>query len=169
MITPDSISAKYYAEMFLSKGKTTLIDLEDVPQFLAKRWHALKSKNTYYAYAFDKEKGRCTPLHRELISIQPGEFIDHIHHDGLDNRKKNLRSCSMAQNNQNRRRTGKRSQYKGVLWSRKRQSYQVMIGYKSKAYWIGSFKNDEDAALAYDIAAQLFHGEFARLNFPHAS
>lgn len=31
---------------------------------------------------------------------------------------------------------------------------------------IGSFKTERDAAIAYDVFARRYHGQFARLNFP---
>ncbi len=35
-----------------------------------------------------------------------------------------------------------------------------------KVTHLGAFKDPKDAALAYDCAANIMHGEFAKTNFP---
>ncbi len=40
---------------------------------------------------------------------------------------------------------------------------------KSKRAYVGSFKTERQAAIAYDIRASELHGEFKRLNIPKAS
>jgi hypothetical protein len=39
------------------------------------------------------------------------------------------------------------------------------IRYQGKRIWLGSFKDEIEAAKAYDEAAKKYHGEYARLNF----
>ena len=41
---------------------------------------------------------------------------------------------------------------------------KIMVNYKS--IYLGTFENKLDAAMAYNVAALKYHGEFARLNFP---
>jgi hypothetical protein len=59
------------------------------------------------------------------------------------------------------------SKYKGVTWSKHVRKWRVRVhinyGYKS----IGYFKDEIEAAKAYDTAAKKYHGDFAVLNFPH--
>jgi hypothetical protein len=43
----------------------------------------------------------------------------------------------------------------------------AIIGVHGRTIFLGRFKSDEVAARAYDRAALIYHGEFARLNFPH--
>jgi len=41
----------------------------------------------------------------------------------------------------------------------------VQITVNGKRIYLGSFKNELDAAKAYDRAAKKYHGQFASLNF----
>jgi hypothetical protein len=56
------------------------------------------------------------------------------------------------------------SQYKGVIYDKTRQKWAAYIGVKYRSINIGRFENEEDAAIAYNVAAQFFFGEYANLN-----
>lgn len=38
------------------------------------------------------------------------------------------------------------------------------ISYDSKTVWLGYFDDEDDAAIAYNLASMKYHGEFAVLN-----
>jgi hypothetical protein len=115
-------------------------------------------------------------MHRLVIDVLPGCYCDHINHNGLDNRKANLRVSTHKQNVWHRRKfSGRtydglkrpsRSRYKGVDWSNDIKRWRVRIRVNGKRIYLGSFDNEIDAAKAYDIAAKKYRGEFAFLNFP---
>lgn len=52
--------------------------------------------------------------------------------------------------------------YRGVSWKPKNNRWRAKIG----DLWIGYFREPEDAAHAYDIAAKFLHGPQAVTNFP---
>ena len=56
--------------------------------------------------------------------------------------------------------------YKGVCFDKERRKWVVSIYIDNKCRKIGRFKNEIDAARAYDEAAKKYFGEYARLNFP---
>jgi hypothetical protein len=97
------------------------------------------------------------------------KIVDHKNGDGLDNRRSNLRECSSSQNRMNcRKATGTSSIYKGVTFDRQMKRWRAQIGVLHRLKFLGYFDNEIDAAVAYNIAAQLFFGEFAYLNtFPY--
>ncbi len=96
------------------------------------------------------------------------KFIDHINHNGLDNRKANLRAVSMTQNNWNRRKQRGEftSRYKGVHFDKESGKWGSSIKCKGKQIIIDWFDDEVSAAKAYDKKAKELFGEYAYLNFP---
>jgi hypothetical protein len=107
-------------------------------------------------------------MHRCIIKVPPGMVIDHINHNGLDNRKANLRIATHAQNSRNtkKQRPKTASQYKGVPWNSTLKKWRAQITLNGKRISLGCFEDEIQAAKAYDNAARKYHGAFAALNFP---
>ena len=107
-------------------------------------------------------------MHREILKPPRCLFVDHINHNGLDNRKANLRFATRTQNNWNRihHKQNSSSRYKGVAWHKHTKMWAARIGVNGRRIALGYFDNQIDAAKAYDKAAKKHHGEFAVLNFP---
>lgn len=107
-------------------------------------------------------------LHRLVIGAGPDERVDHINMDPLDNRSCNLRIASAGQNAANRgadrRRLGTSSRHKGVAWRKGRSCWGAYIHVDGKTRYLGSFKDEDSAAYAYNLAAIEAWGQFARLN-----
>lgn len=141
-----------------------LIDAVDWPLVSHVNWSAMRGKKGEKEYAQEAvANGKLA--HRAIMGARPGERVDHRNGDGLDNRRSNLRIATVAQNNCNMPvRRGNRSGYKGVV--RVGKSYRARIGVDRKQIVIGFFPSPELAALAYDVVAPRYHGEFASLNFP---
>jgi len=135
-------------------------------------WLARKGKNSFYArrhVAGSKgKKETLIYMHQEIIDVPEGMVVDHINHDGMDNRRANLRAATYSQNlcNRKKRSGAKSSKYKGVSWKKKNRKWVARIGFEKKTIHLGYFHNEIDAAKAYDTAAKKYFGEFACLNFP---
>jgi len=89
--------------------------------------------------------------------------IDHRDGDPSNNRIKNLRPATRAQNAANRgifknNKTG----YTGVSFIQSRGKFQATIGVGGKNVTIGLFDTLEEAAAARSAATKKVHGEFAR-------
>jgi len=111
-------------------------------------------------------------VHRIVFAMHCGylpEMIDHIDGNKLNNRIENLRACNISQNIMNtKKRSGKSSVYKGVSFARSRNTapWQAAVKKDGRQIYLGYFDDEKSAAVAYDIAALRYHGEFAVLNFP---
>jgi len=158
-----------YCKVPLTRGHFAKVDPEDYLWLSQFRWHYVRTSRTFYAVRSDYRRGRSGKIwmHREIMNTPKGLVCDHIHHNGLDNRKRYLRNCTAAQNNLNRRhyRNGK-SRYRGVFWSKCMQMWGAGIQIGGEPKHLGYFVREIEAARAYDAAAREYHGRFANLNFP---
>lgn len=108
--------------------------------------------------------------HRRMHTMILGGPTDHHNRNGLDNRRSNLRDATASTNamNNRKRQTGTlgkpTSSFKGVCLSGNRWRSRIRV--EGRLIHLGYFADEIDAALAYDSAARIQFGEFARLNFP---
>ena len=90
----------------LTKGKFAIVDPEDYERLSKYKWRVNINRHTYYAQRAIKVKGKWTSvmMHRDIIKVESGMVVDHINHNGADNRKANLRAATIEQNTWNRKR-----------------------------------------------------------------
>jgi hypothetical protein len=145
----------------LTQGQFAIVDDEDFEALTQYKWHAMKDCKTYYAAR--SERGARIRMHRQIMNAPVGLEVDHINHEGLDNRRINLRLCSVSQNrmNEGRKREGVSSRYKGVCWAKATQKWQTSIGFQGKVQYLGQFDTEEEAHAVYLTAAKRLFGEFA--------
>jgi hypothetical protein len=156
----------------LTRGKFAIVDPQHYDRLNQYTWHVTKNGNTFYAKRNPrvgrKSRAPSIYMHRCIIEIPPGLLIDHINYNGLDNREANIRPATRTQNNRHSKRTANpgTSKFKGVSSYSREKRWVVKIHADGKTYKIGYFKDEIEAAKAYDQAARKYHGEFAALNFP---
>lgn len=155
----------------LTKGQFAVVDANDFERISQRKWHANWNRRarSYYASGsvWQKAAKRRMTLHmaREITQAKPGEFVDHINHDTLDNRQSNLRICSSAQNNANAcMKRNNTSRVKGVSWSKNRNQWHAKIQKDGKTINLGRFASLREAALAYDAKALELFGSYALTN-----
>jgi len=157
----------------LTQGKYAIVDPEDFLHLSKEKWYAAGSNGIFYAVRAAKgsnRKQRRIHMHRWILKVPESLFVDHINHNGLDNRKANLRPANNAQNGQNRAKFSKRtysSKYKGVTWHGRQKTWRAHIQVNRRLLSLGSFGDEVKAAKAYDRVAKKYHREFAVLNFPN--
>ena len=154
----------------LSRGMLAIVSEEDYPRLAKFNWYARKNGRRWYACRQVRQDGKIRQLtmHGCLMKPENGDVVDHVNHNGLDNRRENLRTCKRSQNgwNMQKRSALTSSKYKGVSWRRADSRWVAQISANGKNRLVGKFETEEAAAEAYDHAARLLFGKFASLNNP---
>jgi NTP pyrophosphatase (non-canonical NTP hydrolase) len=152
----------------LSQGKVAIVDDDDYEYLSKYKW--------YFANDYAKRNVRLPNgkrstqfMHRVILNTPKDKVTDHINGNKLDNRKSNLRVCDCSENQMNvsNVRPGT-SKYKGVNKQNsnrhKKPKWIARIQVRERRISLGYFNTEKEAAIAYNRAAILYHGDFANLN-----
>ena len=128
---------------YKSQEMIVLLDFDDYSKCSELGYKIIINKKlkdtTYYA------KINGILLHRFIMNCPKNKIVDHINHNGLDNRKCNLRICTYEINNRNR---NTKSEHKGVYWNKKMNKWKAELEKNNKNYFGGYFENLKDAIKA---------------------
>lgn len=159
--------------ILLTRGCYARVDDADFAWLMQFRWMCSTSGYAIRAYrdealSYDADgqaRWRFVHMHRVIMAAQPGQLVDHIDGDRLNNTRANLRIVTPSQNAWNaHRRCDNAVGYKGV--SQHPRGYLARIRFHRQRIHLGYFDDARDAALMYDAAAIYLFGEFAKLNLP---
>lgn len=143
-----------------------VIDLSDLPLVSQYKWRLTQYKSGYiYATCTTKKKGktRTIYMHRLILGLTNGLQGDHEDDNGLNNRRSNLRPATRTQNQQRQRpHKNGTSRYKGVC--RYKDNWRAQIRVKGRRVWLGDYRSEPEAAIAYDRACIKHFKRFARPN-----
>ena len=96
------------------------------------------------------------------MNAPKGMVVDHINHNGLDNRKSNLRICTNQENICNCEiPKNNKSGCKGVYWAKDKNKWTVQVTINNKTIYIGRYTNLEEAIEARKEASKKYYNEFA--------
>lgn len=101
----------------VTKHGDILIDAADVPAVSGSAWSVVNmGRGHFYAVRTMRsdETGGSRYLHRFLTDAPKGRHVDHINHNGLDNRRSNLRVVEPWVNQLNRKETSGRTSSTGI-------------------------------------------------------
>ena len=141
------------------KGNFVLIDSRDYEYYNQWKWSlgqwgVKRSNNNRNIY-----------LARLIMNCPSNFVVDHINGNSLDNRRSNLRICTSRENSFNSSIAKNNvSGFKGVSKHKLTGKWESRIGVNRKKLHLGLFNNKRTAAMAYNIAAKKYFGEFAKLN-----
>lgn len=156
------------AFILMPKNSYAIVDRSDFGWVCRSKWRV-------YSYGTSANLLKCAVtsinkknyrLHRLILNVtDPRIIIDHIDNNGLNDCRDNLRIATHSQNGANRRANFNSSSiYKGV--SKDGGFWRANVASCGKRYCVGRFKDELEAAKAYDVKAKELFGEFAKLNFP---
>lgn len=152
----------------LTQGKIALVDAKNYEMLSKHKWYANYNQGKWYAQREikDAEGKRITlRMHRVIMNCPDDKQIDHINHNGLDDRELNLRICTNAENQHNQKpRKGGSSKYKGVSLRKDTKQWTAHIKNGGGLINLGHYDTEIEAAKAYDDKAKELFGEFACLN-----
>jgi len=152
------------SKVSLGNGLFTLIDVDNYYRVSEYTW-CLSRGN----YATTSINGVTTLLQRFILTPPNNMVVDHVDGDRLDNRRKNLRVCTQSENARNRHKHIRTttSKFKGVSYNKEISKWVARIRVDNNKYGLGSYYNELDAALAYNIGSVLLSPTFGKLNNIH--
>lgn len=139
-----------------------LVDTEDFERL---KHHAWRIGKVGKKRKLRVVRGRGVYLAREIMGFPPGLIVDHKDRNSLNDRRANLRPCTVAENNLNREQyPSARSRFKGVAWNPSTKNWQVYAGRRGQKVMVGRFSDEVEAARAYNAFARQHYDPFAYLN-----
>lgn len=149
-------------EIKLTRGKVALVDDDDFEWLNQWKWYA---NNNYATRNIYGSKKTTITMHRLIMKTVGSKIcVDHIDGNRLNNQRQNLRLATKSQNAANKFATKGTSKYLGVWWNKQGNGWQAEVKKNYIKFYVGIYKDEKEAALAYNAAAIEKHGEFARLN-----
>lgn len=150
--------SSYTSIIWLTQGKYAIVDSGDLELLSAFKW----CFNGGYAATW---RADVKIYMQKLLMNTPDKMdTDHIDRNKLNNRRSNLRVCTRSQNQGNRPSFVGSSKFKGVSWNAQASKWQVSIMKDRVNFYLGRFRDESEAAKAYNKAAKEIYGEFAYLN-----
>lgn len=138
----------------LTKGLEALIDKQDVDRVGEHKWFAntvnkTASGNSYtYPTAYLYGWGRpYSYLHRFIMMPEKGFIVDHINGNTLDNRRSNMRICTVRENNCNT--SIHRSGHMVGTSKAENGAFRSRIFIDGHHKHLGTFKTEHEAHQAY--------------------
>jgi len=153
-----------------TNGHDIKVDNEDFEWLNQWRWNVNKWKKYKSVqrsiWHKDTKKKDVVKMSRQIMRFPKGMHVDHVNHNTLDNRRCNLRVCTMNQNNKNYPKPCTNTLgYKGIHFAKRnyhlKKPWYSLIRVDSKTIYLGYYKTAKKAHEAYCEAALKYHGEFA--------
>ena len=138
----------------LDGDNSFIIDIEDYTRVKQYNWHLKKG----YWYS----KNLNLSLQNFILGKQAGFIVDHIDRNKNNNRKRNLRHITQANNTKNRTKPNNNtSGTMGVSFCKNSNKWRARICVDKKTIYLGYYEEIEDAIKARKEAEIKYFGEYA--------
>jgi hypothetical protein len=153
----------------LTKGRHAIVDAADYEWLSQWKWYfgaGYAMRGAYTKLPSGKWSRTTVYMQRVIMSTPHDMETDHRDGNKLNNSRSNLRICTHSQNQHNKPKINHRSssRFKGVTWHKKERLWHAQLELNNRNVHIGRFLKEENAALAYNLAALSHFGEFANFN-----
>lgn len=149
------------------RGHTVIFDECDRDLVTNHKWYPRykKSGNVYMSRTIwvGKNKYKSFILHREIMGAQKGQIVDHKNGNTLDNRRSNLRFCTVSQNAQNSFVKPGKSGINGIMINR-RGKFEIRIHVNKVNRCFGTYLSLDSAIPALEYYLYKHHGAFSRIH-----
>ena len=130
-----------------NKIAQTMIDTGDLAKVRYTKWKLSAS-----GYVMNTPKFKGSNIHMSRVILDTDQFVDHINHNILDNRKSNLRIVTKSQNQMN-------ADHKGVF-KEKNNKFFAHIKVNQKGINLGEYTDEEEALFARWYAEKILFGQY---------
>lgn len=153
-------------EFKLGDGAKILLDEDSMQKVKNYTWHIDRTGYVKTTITVSKNHRQTIQMHRFILGLAKGVgVVDHINGNMQDNRRSNLRVCSVSENAMNRgMQADNKSGFKGVSFHKESGKWQAQTKKKGHEKMYSRHDTPQEAAHAYNKAAIKMHGEFAVLN-----
>jgi hypothetical protein len=125
-----------------------IVDDESLNEIGESGWHLCAQ-----GYAAKKVNRRQLAMHRFVCNAKPGDVVDHINHNILDNRKSNLRITTLRGNAYNTSmRSTNQNGHMGIYKHSTENKWCSEITIAGKKKWLGYYDTKDEAADSYQRA-----------------
>jgi hypothetical protein len=148
-------------ECVIDSSDLVKLELYDV------NWYPKFQKNPQKYYASASKNGESIYMTRILMNAPFGTWVDHIDNDTMNNRKKNLRITTNAENLKNRKskNSNNSSGYRNVSWSKVLGKWVVQLQIDKKNHMFDEKFDDVHEAGRFAKKMRIkYYGEFAGKN-----
>ena len=143
-----------------SKNREFYFDIDDYDKIKDYYWYTDNNSGYISAYV----DGNKIMMHRLVTNCPDDMNVDHKHGNTTrnDNRKNNLRICTIQENRMNAGlQSNNTSGCTGVVWNKRVSKWMANIKYNNKRIHLGYFVNFDDAVKARKRAEEKYFGEFS--------
>lgn len=118
----------------LTQGQFAIVDEQDFCNIVKYKWWVFKSKspNSHRCYAQGWVDGKQIFMHNLIMGTKE---IDHRNHNGLDNRRNNLRKVTRSQNAFNQEKINGTGIFVGITWYPPYQKWRAKAANRTIGYF----------------------------------